>query len=96
MRSPYRKLLDMAGCTYGDLEELVRTEGLEGAFARLAQQGVYVALDEFKGRRLMVRGSQTFHCEAHDFDNPVRPSAIAVSSGATRSAGTRTNYDFDL
>jgi hypothetical protein len=29
--SPYRKLLDHAGCQYADLERLVRREGLEGA-----------------------------------------------------------------
>jgi hypothetical protein len=33
--NPFRRLLDIAGCEYGDLARLVRTEGLEGALEEL-------------------------------------------------------------
>ena len=33
--SPYRQLLKLAGCEYGDLERLVRQEGVEGALSAL-------------------------------------------------------------
>ena len=61
--SPYRRLLGLAGCEYGDLERLVAQEGLEGALAELAHRGVYLTVDEFKGRRVVRRGSTTFVVE---------------------------------
>jgi hypothetical protein len=39
-RSPYRRLLALAGCEYGDLEALVTREGLDEALAVLFRQGV--------------------------------------------------------
>src|SRR5947208_15981190 len=57
--SPYRRLLEVAGCEAGDLERLARQEGLEGALRALFRQGVYLTVDEFKGRRPAVRGSVT-------------------------------------
>ena len=53
--SPYRRLLDLAGCERGDLEQLVRAEGVEGALHVLFRQGVYLTVDEFKGRRAARR-----------------------------------------
>ncbi len=55
--SPYRGLLAHAGVEYPDLVRLVRTEGLEGALSRLCRDGVYLTLDELKGRRPVVRGT---------------------------------------
>lgn len=55
-RSPYRRLLARAGCEYGDSEGLVRRDGLEAALRTLYRQGVYLTVDEFKGRRPAVRG----------------------------------------
>src|SRR5215208_5999246 len=55
-RSPYRRLLRAAGCELGDLRALVTAQGLEGALGILADRGVYVDFDEFKGRRPIVRG----------------------------------------
>jgi len=56
-RSPYRQLLQLAGCEYGDLERLVSQDGVEGALLTLFRHGVYLTVDEFKGRRPAVRGS---------------------------------------
>ena len=55
--SPYRRLLAHAGCEYGDLERLVRDDGVEGALATLLQHGVFLTVEEFKGRRPAVRGT---------------------------------------
>jgi hypothetical protein len=55
--SPYRRLLEKAGCEYGDLERLVRMEGWKGALAVLLRQGVYLTGDEFKGHRPALRGN---------------------------------------
>ncbi len=54
---PYRRLLDYAGIEDGDAERLVRREGVEGALHVLQREGVYLTLDEFKGRRPVRRGS---------------------------------------
>jgi hypothetical protein len=63
---PYARLLGAAGCSYGDLERLVRTEGLEGALVALLRQGVYLTEPELKGRRPVVRGSLTFPVRFRD------------------------------
>jgi hypothetical protein len=57
--SPYRQLLSLAGCEYGDLERLVGRDGLERALQVLYRGGVYLTVDELKGRRPIVRGSGT-------------------------------------
>lgn len=80
--SPYRTLLDAAGCDAGDMASLVQREGLEGALAHLCGAGVYVSYDEFKGRTPAVRGSQTLHFRPEDFDDPL----LSGSPSATRSA----------
>jgi len=82
-RSPYRRLLAVAGCEAGDLRRLVAEEGLEGALARLAASGVYVTFDEFKGRRPIVRGSTRIECGADDFDNPAVRSHIEARTGGS-------------
>jgi hypothetical protein len=87
-RSPYLRLLRHAGCEYGDLERLVRQEGLEPALERLRDQGVYVAFEEFKGRKPAVRGGATFHFTEADFDNPFRAGDLRVTTGASRSRGS--------
>lgn len=70
-RSPYGRLLSHAGCEPGDLHTLVRQEGLDGALNRLADAGVCVTFDEFKGRKEAVRGSARFSFSDRDFDNPL-------------------------
>jgi hypothetical protein len=58
-RTPYLRLLALAGCEYGDLERLVKQEGVEGALRILYRHGVYLTVDEFKGRRPATRGNAT-------------------------------------
>jgi len=87
-RSPYRHLLRAAGCEYGDLAALVEREGLDGALTRLADAGVCVTFDEFKGREETVRGSQRFTFAEADFDNPRVRHHFEARSGGTRGEGT--------
>jgi hypothetical protein len=86
--SPYRQLLKLAGCEYGDLEQLVLLEGVEGCVRSLARQGVYLTVDEFKGRRAVVRGSATLSFERHQLRNPLPATHLAVQTGGSRGAGT--------
>ena len=92
--SPYRRLLRLAGCEYGDLERLVHREGLEGALATLFAHGVFLTVDEFKGRRPAIRGSAHLSIDHVDLANPsVVSHFVAQSSG---SRGARTPVPFDL
>lgn len=93
--SPYRKLLMRADCEYGDLEKLVRANGIEGALTRLRQEGVYLSVEEFKGKQDVVRGDLVFRLRDHDLDNPLATPHLSGKSGGSRSAGTRTTFDLD-
>ncbi len=91
--SPYRRLLEDAGCAFPDLRDLVGRHGLEGALGRLAEAGVYLSAAEAKGREPVVRGGLSFR---------VDPRALELARGgvATESTGTsnrpqRTTSSFD-
>jgi len=92
--SPYHRLLAAAGCEYGDLERLVRQDGVDGALERLLRDGVYVTLDEFKGRRPIVRGSTTFTTDPTQFRNPISGAHVAFPSGGSRGKATPILFDF--
>lgn len=95
-RSPYVQLLRAAGCEYGDLKALVNQEGVEEALTRLAGAGVYVTLEEFKGRKEAVRGNRRFMFAESDFDHPRLPYHYEIRSGGTRGKTTsvRVNLSF--
>jgi hypothetical protein len=86
--SPYLALLRAAGCEWGDLEVLVRREGLEGALGRLVECGVYLTFDEFKGRQPVVRGSLRLAVSEADFDQPGLKPHVEAWSGGTRGPAT--------
>lgn len=94
--SPYLKLLRLVGCEYGDLERLVRSDGIEPTLKKLGEEGVYISIEEFKGKKELIRGAKAFKFREGEFDNPFLSRHLAASSGASRSAGTRTIYDFDF
>lgn len=91
--NPYYTLLKQAGCEYGDIESLVRQEGLEGALLKLFHAGVYLTVDEYKGRRSVVRGSTSIDIAPHLLHNPlVVPQFHSVTSGS-RSVSTPVPLD---
>ena len=59
-KSPYRRLLDWAGCEYGDLEQSVAVRGVDGALEQLRDAGVYLTLEEFKRMRPISRPGLCF------------------------------------
>jgi hypothetical protein len=82
-RGPYRRMLDHAGCTFEDVLALVKREGLEGALARLAANGVHVSQAEMKGRADIVRGSLRVATRPNDFDNPRNPAHFVVPTSGS-------------
>ncbi|HEX7475152.1 MAG TPA: hypothetical protein VF318_04230 [Dehalococcoidales bacterium] len=93
--SPYLKLLELAGCEYGDFENIVRSDGIEPALKKLALKGVYISIEEFKGKKEVTRGGNVFKFKESDFDNPFLSRRFESYSSASRSSGTRTTYDFE-
>lgn len=93
--SPYLKLLKIAGCEYGDFERMVNNDSIEPTLQKLCQEGVYISIEEFKGKKEVKRGGKVFQFKAGDFDNPYLSGHFRTRSGGSRSAGTRTIYDFD-
>jgi hypothetical protein len=93
-RSPYLELLRLAGCEYGDLERLVRRDGLEGALRALFERGVYLTVDEFKGREPAIRGSASVSLVPEQLRNP--NSAIHLLMQTSGSRGPRQRVPIDL
>jgi hypothetical protein len=91
--SPYLKLLRRAGCEYGDLAGLVRRDGIEGALDALFREGVYLTVEEFKGRRPVVRGGTTLSVTPESLRNPRSPVHLVLKSGGSRSRGSSVFFD---
>ncbi len=93
--SPYRPLFNNAGCHFGDLERLVRKDGLEQALARLFQEGIYLTVEEYKGRREVIRGSCRFRLNPEILRNPFSRIHVPVQSSGSRSARTPVMIGLD-
>ena len=92
--SPYRALLAAAGCEYGDLVGLVQREGLEATLRSLVGRGVYLTVDEFKGRRPASRGAATVTAGPIALRNP--DAALRVPGRTSGSRGQGVPILFDL
>ena len=93
--SPYRRLLEHAGISLADIEHAVATRGLEATLDMLFEAGVYLRLDEFKGRRPIERGSLRLHVTSRDFDNPLATRHLESRTGGSRSGGMRIYIDLE-
>ena len=93
-KSPHLKLLRYSGCEYGDFEKLVLSEGIEESLRKLKARGVYISLEEFKGKKAAVRGSSSFAFMESDFDNPLLEKQLETRTGSSRSHGTKVSINF--
>lgn len=94
--SPYARMLRIAGCEYGDLERLVGHEGVEGALRTLYRLGVFLTVDEYKGRRPAIRGHTTITVNPNLLRNPLASSHVPGRSSGSRSAGTAVAFDLEF
>jgi hypothetical protein len=91
--SPYRELLRLAGCELGDLARLVRQDGIEGALRKLLRHGVYLTIDEFKGRRPAIRGGRTIEVRPELLRNPSAAGHTPLQTGGSRGKATPVPVD---
>ena len=69
--------------------------GIEGALETLHAAGVYLTIDEFKGRKPIVRRGFKLTTHTRDFDNPLVTRHLVSQTGASRSAGLRIYLDLE-
>ena len=93
--SPYRPLLEHAGCEFADLQTHVRRCGLEAALEQLAREGVYLTSDEFKGKQAVVRGTRAFWVSPRDFQRADASPGFATQSSGTRNDPVRSFVSLD-
>ncbi len=94
--SPYLPLFQAAGCSFGDLQKAVRLEGLENTLAMLFSNGVYLTVDEVKGRRRVERPGLSVEASPAVLRNPLSACHVAASSGGSRSHGTAVLFDMEF
>ncbi|MEN6478193.1 MAG: hypothetical protein ABFD20_00970 [Anaerolineales bacterium] len=94
-RSPYRALFAYAGLGEPDVAALIRREGVDAALGTLYAAGVYITLDEFKGRVPIARPGLELPVQTASFDNPTLRGHLEGVTGGSRTQGTRLVLDLD-
>jgi hypothetical protein len=93
--SPFLKLLERCGCDYADLEHQVRRYGLEATLERLAVEGVYLTAEEAKGKKEVVRGSESFRVDPRSLENTEMSAHYFSQSSGTSNRPTRSAVSLD-
>ena len=76
---------------------MVQTDGLDGALRALLRQGVYLTVDELKGRRPVVRGSLTLTVTPQACWNPtVTAHLLRYRSGSSDGLGPQAPAPIDF
>ncbi|MDH3444178.1 MAG: hypothetical protein OEN50_09675 [Deltaproteobacteria bacterium] len=88
--SPYQSLLRHAGCEFSDLATNLHRSGLEATLAKLAEEGVYLTSDEFKGKKKVTRGPISFRVSPTDFDRRETSAGITTESSGSRNSPIKT------
>jgi hypothetical protein len=94
--SPYRRLLLGAGIDWEQASAWVLADGVEAALARFHNEGVYIALEEFKGSKPIRRLGLEMVVAAEAFDNPLLDSGYVSQTGGSRSRGVPVLIDHGL
>ena len=82
---PYLRLLKHAGCDFSDLQQQVQRQGLENTLKELARAGVYLTSEEFKGKKEVIRGGQSFRVSPKDFEPRTPTAGFAIQSSGTKN-----------
>lgn len=91
--SPYLRLMEAARFTEEQVCKMIRTAGVEGSLRQLYEAGVYVTLDEFKGRRPIRRANLEMPVTSASFNVVDSGRYLTSHTGGSRSQGTETPID---
>ena len=94
-QSAYRRLLEHAGIELGDVTRMVQERGVEDTLSVLHDAGVYISLEEFRGRRPVQRPGLELELGPSAFDNPVARTEFTGRSGGSRSPGRLVLGNFE-
>ncbi len=94
--SPYRRLFEWAGIGSGDVSAMLGSDGLDATLEKLYEAGVYLTLEEFKGRRPITRSGLVWPVRAEDFDNPLMTRHYEARTGGSTSTPRRILIDLNL
>ncbi|GAB4255911.1 MAG: hypothetical protein Kow00109_30600 [Acidobacteriota bacterium] len=94
--SPYRRLLAWAGVEFPELATLVRRDGIDAALTALHAAGVYVKLEEFKGRQDLCRPGLEISAAELRFDNPFIRRHLRLQTGGSGGKPSRLVVDLGL
>jgi hypothetical protein len=94
--SPYRRLFEWAGIGLGDVSTMLASDGLDATLEKLYDAGVYLTVDEFKGRRSITRSGLDWPVCAEDFDNPLMTRHYQARTGGSTGAPRRIPIDLNL
>ncbi|HEX2695172.1 MAG TPA: hypothetical protein VHP61_05420 [Acidobacteriota bacterium] len=75
------------------MRRMVVEAGVEGALAALFREGVYLAVEEFKGRRPVVRGGTTIEVRAEALYNPLVTPHLRVQTGGSSGRAMPVFHD---
>ncbi len=95
-RSPYLKLFRHAGCEFEDIETLVHREGIEDTLLALFRMGVYLTVNELKGRTAVIRGSTRFEIAPGDLRDPSVRADWYGQTGGSRAPNTLIPIEFSM
>ena len=93
--SPYHRLMQSAAIEPQQIKKWVDRLGIEGTLETLYNAGVYLSLDEFKGRKPILRRGFRMTTQPRDFDNPLTTNHFTCQTGGSRSAGKRIYLDLN-
>ncbi len=95
-QGPYLELLQLAGCDYGDFDAIGPAGWRRGTLQRLYQQGVYLTVDEFKGRKPVIRGQVTVEVTPEVLRNSLASFHVPAQTGGSRGRGAPVLLDLDF
>jgi hypothetical protein len=93
-RSPYHRLLNHAGITLDRVSHMVAEAGLEPTLSRLYDDGIFLTVEEARGRTPVRRGGFEFTVRDADLDNPLLESYYEGISSGSRTPGRRVFIEF--
>ncbi|MFO7956647.1 MAG: hypothetical protein R6X33_06065 [Candidatus Brocadiia bacterium] len=93
--NPFARMLRAARIGESDIRRCVRTEGLENTLRWLHAEGVYMSLEEFKGRRPVKRPGLGVHWGRSGLEAGPQRGGFSGTTGGSSGPPTELRIGFD-